>query len=42
MSRTTNTTGVQAAALAVGQAGAFLLQGTDQSSTCLNCHGANQ
>jgi hypothetical protein len=40
MSRTTTTTGVQAASLAVGQAGVFLLQGTDQSSTCLNCHGA--
>jgi len=39
MSRTTTTTGVQAANLAVGQAGAYLLQGTDQSSTCLNCHG---
>ena len=23
-----------------GNAGAFLLQGSDQSSTCLNCHGA--
>ena len=40
MSRTTTTSGVQAANLAVGQAGTYLLQGTDQSSTCLNCHGA--
>jgi len=40
MSRTTTTTGVQPANLAIGQAGAYLLQGTDQSSTCLNCHGS--
>jgi hypothetical protein len=28
--------------LVVGQAGPFLLQGSDQSSTCLNCHGVNE
>ncbi len=40
MSRTTNS--IVTNNLVVGQAGAFLLQGTDQSSTCLNCHGANK
>lgn len=40
MSRVTNS--VVTNNLVVGQAGAFLLQGTDQSSTCLNCHGVNE
>ncbi len=40
MSRATNT--VVTNNLVVGQAGAFLLQGSDQSSTCLNCHGVNE
>jgi predicted CXXCH cytochrome family protein len=33
-----NTAG-STAALPVGQAAKYLLRGTDQSSTCLNCHG---
>jgi hypothetical protein len=40
MSRVTNT--VVTNNLVVGQAGSYLLQGTDQSSTCLNCHGVNE
>jgi hypothetical protein len=40
MSRATNS--VVTNNLVVGQAGAFLLQGTDASSTCLNCHAANK
>jgi hypothetical protein len=32
------TTGFTQNSLVVGEAGPYLLQGTDQSSTCLNCH----
>jgi hypothetical protein len=41
MSKSTSTTGQTAPNLVVGQAGPYLLQGSDQSSTCLNCHGSN-
>jgi cytochrome c553 len=40
MSRVTNT--IVTNNLVIGQAGIMLLQGSDQSSTCLNCHGANK
>jgi hypothetical protein len=41
MSKSTSTTGQTAPSLVVGQAGPYLLQGSDQSSTCLNCHGSS-
>lgn len=41
MSKSTSTTGQTAPNLVIGQAGPYLLQGSDQSSTCLNCHGTN-
>jgi len=42
MSKSTDTTIGRTNNLVIGQAGDWLLQGTDQSSTCLNCHGANK
>lgn len=40
MSRNSNTYLPAPPTLAIGEAGPYLLQGTDQSSTCLNCHGS--
>jgi hypothetical protein len=41
MSKSTSTTGQTAPNFVIGQAGPYLLQGSDGSSTCLNCHGSN-